>query len=43
MKHCLEYDGTATSSVLLEFFLLVGLVCVFYVTPHVKMFGCEIP
>jgi hypothetical protein len=45
MKHRLEYDGTATSNVLLEFFLLVWLVCVkvlFYVTPQVKMLGWEV-
>ena len=45
MKHGLEYDGTATSNVLVEFFLLVWLVCVkvlFYVAPQVKMLGWEV-
>jgi hypothetical protein len=45
MKHCLEYDGIATSNVLLEFFLLVWLVCAkvqFYVASQVKMLGCEV-
>ena len=44
MKYCLEYDGTVTPSVLLEFFLLVWLTCVqvlFYIAPQVKMLGCE--
>jgi hypothetical protein len=45
MKHSLEYDGTATSSVLLKFFLLVWVACVkilFYIAPQATVWGCEV-